>query len=99
MNHSIFVPGPSRCSNQPLPWRESACAITPCACVMFGKWPMRIFVSAKEKAAAAKNSEIDRKSLEIFILRLSILSMGRRNNQAPKQIQLSLSQRPGDEDP
>src|ERR1043166_2376681 len=98
MNHSILVPGPSRCSNQPLPCRESACATTPCACVMFGKWPTRIFVSPKVEAAAAKHSEIDNKKLENFISRLLILSFDQRNNQAPTQIQLNLSQRPGDQD-
>jgi hypothetical protein len=36
---------------------------------MFGKWPTRIFVSPKQNAAAANQSEIDNKSLEIFILR------------------------------
>src|SRR5439155_10246184 len=98
MNHSILVPGPSRSSNQPLPLRESACATTPCACVMFGKWPTRIFVSAKEKAAAANDSEIDNKSLDILILRLSILAMDRCNNQAPKETQFTLSQWSRDQD-
>src|ERR1051326_4037389 len=39
---------PRRSSNQPFPCRESACAITPWAWVMFGKCPKRtvIFSSA-----------------------------------------------------
>src|SRR5438093_5448006 len=98
MNHSILVPGPRRCSNQPLPWRESACATWACACVIFGKWPTRIFVSPKEKPAAANHNKMANKSLDVVIQRLSILSMNQRNNQAPKGIQLTLSQRPGDED-
>src|SRR5437762_10704332 len=82
MNHSILVPGPSRCSNQPLPCRERPCATNPCAWVMFGKCPTRIFVSPKEKTAAANHNEIDNQNLEIFIPWLSILSVGRRKSIA-----------------
>ena len=57
---------------------------------MFGKWPTRIFVSAKEKATDANNSEIENKGLKIFILRRSILTMAGRNKQAPKQTELSV---------
>src|SRR5215212_8391798 len=63
----MLVPGPSRCSNQPLPWRESACATTACAWVIFGKWPTRIFDSPKQQAAATNHSEIDKRPLEIFM--------------------------------
>src|SRR5215472_9099532 len=66
---------------------------------MFGKWPTRIFVSPKEEAAAANHSEIDNKSLEIFISRSLILLMDQRDNQAPKDTQLNLTQWSGDQDP
>src|SRR5947209_18568917 len=60
------MPGPSRCSNHPLPSRVIACAIAPWAWVIFGKWPMRIFVSAEtefEKIAAAAIRKV---KLKIF---------------------------------
>src|SRR5881392_2805092 len=66
---------------------------------MFGKWPTRIFVSAKQKFAAANQSESDHTSLDIFTARSSMLSLHLRTNQAPKETQLTLSHRSGDEDP
>ena len=83
MNHSIFIPGPSRSSNQPLPCRESACATKAWACVMFGKCPTRTFVSPNVEHAVATANKIDNEALEICIPRLSILKRSAQEAIAP----------------